>query len=144
MLVSLSGSHYHPVGSPILVGLGCLMMFMFVLRDVSASRSRMLPRQVTDFSHAIGSGILATFLLCLSIMSFIVYGPFILIELYGLTPLQAGLVILVESLAWGCAAILFSGTRLNAEPRLLQRSYRQAGVIGSRSAMRRRVVFSVA
>jgi MFS family permease len=120
LLVSLSGSYYHPVGSPILIGLGCLALFLFVFRDVSATRSRMLPSQVTDLSHAIGSGILATFLLSISIMSFLVYGPLILIELYGLSPLQAGLVILVETISWGSAAILFSGTRAEAEPRLIK------------------------
>ena len=120
LLVSLSGSHYHPVGSPILIGMGCLTLLMFVFRDVAATRARMLPLQVTDIGHAIGSGILATFMLCLSIMSFLVYGPFILIELYGLSPLQAGLVILTESFAWGSAAILFSGTRSAAEPRLIK------------------------
>lgn len=120
LLVSLSASNYHPVGSPVLIGLGCLALFMFIFRDTGATRARMLPSQVTDLSHAIGSGILATFLLSLSIMSFIVYGPFILIELYGMSPLQAGLVILIESLAWGSAAILFSGTRAETEPRLIK------------------------
>ena len=120
LLVSLSGSYYHPVGSPILIGLGCLSLFLFVFRDVSATRSRMLPSQVTDLSHAIGCGILATFLLSISIMSFLVYGPLILIELYGLSPLQAGLVILVETISWGSAAILFSGTRAESEPLLIK------------------------
>lgn len=120
LLVSMSGSYFHLVGSPILIGMGCLALLMFVFRDVSATRSRMLPSQITDLSHAIGNGILATFLLCISIMSFLVYGPLILIELYGLSPLQAGLVILVETFSWGTAAILFSGTRAESEPRLIR------------------------
>ena len=120
LLVSVSAAYYHPFASPVLILLGMAALFLFVLRDVNAASSRMLPSQVTDLSHAIGNGILATFLLCISIMSFVVYGPLMLIDLYGLNPLEAGLVVLVESLAWGSAAILFSGTRVETEPKLIR------------------------
>ncbi len=80
----------------------------------------MLPAEVADFSHAIGNGIIGVLLLCISIMSFLVYGPLILIELYGLTPLQAGFIVLLESLAWGSAAIIFSGVSGDSEPRLIR------------------------
>jgi len=120
LLVSLSGAWYQPLTSPLLVLLGCLAIVLFVVRDRGAGRARMLPAEITDFSHAIGSGILAVLLLCISIMSFIVYGPLILIDMYRLTPLQAGFVVLVESLAWGSAAIVFSGVGQDDEPRLLR------------------------
>ena len=120
MLVAISGAYYHPLGSPLLILLGCMALVLFVLRDRSAARSRMLPAEVSDFSHAIGNGILGVLLLCISIMSFLVYGPLILIELYGLTPLQAGFIVLLESLAWGSAAIIFSGVRGDSEPRLIR------------------------
>jgi len=120
LLVSLSAAYYDPVGSPLLILLGLVALLLFVYRDVAAASARMLPTQVTDLGHAIGNGILATFLLCISIMSFIVYGPLILIDLYGLNPLQAGLVVLVESLAWGMAALLFAGTADSNEPRLIR------------------------
>jgi len=120
LLVSISGAYYHPLGSPLLILLGCCALLLFVVRDRGARRGRMLPVEVTDLSHAIGNGILGTFLLCISIMSFLVYGPLILIRLYGLSPLQAGFVVLLESLAWGSAAILFSGTRREREPRIIR------------------------
>ena len=120
MLVAISGAYYHPLCSPLLTLLGCMALVLFVLRDRRAARSRMLPAEVTDFSHAIGNGIVGVLLLCISIMSFLVYGPLILIELYGLTPLQAGFIVLLESLAWGSAAIIFSGVRGDSEPRLIR------------------------
>jgi predicted MFS family arabinose efflux permease len=120
MLVSISAAYYHPLGSPILILLGCLALVLFVVRDRSASSARMLPIEVIDLSHAIGNGILTTLLLCISIMSFLVYGPLILIELYHLSPLQAGFIVLLESLAWGSAAIMFSGISSAAEPRLIK------------------------
>jgi predicted MFS family arabinose efflux permease len=120
LLVSISGAYYHPLGSPILILLGCLALALFVVRDQAAVSARMLPAEVTDLAHAIGNGILATLLLCISIMSFLVYGPLILIELYQLSPLEAGFVVLLESLAWGSAAILFSGISPAVEPRLIK------------------------
>ncbi len=120
IMVSMAAAYYHPLGSPLLVLCGVLALVLFIYRDVTASNSRMLPSQVTDLGHAIGNGILATFLLCVSIMSFIVYGPLIMIELYGLNPLEAGFVVLLESLAWGSASVFFSGTRARAEPRLIR------------------------
>lgn len=120
LLVSISGAYYHPLGSPILILLGCLALALFVVRDQAAASARMLPVEVTNLAHAIGNGILATLLLCISIMSFLVYGPLILIELYQLSPLEAGFVVLLESLAWGSAAILFSGASPAVEPRLIK------------------------
>lgn len=120
LLVSISGAYYHPLGSPILILLGCLALALFVVRDQAAVSARMLPADVTNLAHAIGNGILATLLLCISIMSFLVYGPLILIELYQLSPLEAGFVVLLESLAWGSAAILFSGISPAVEPRLIK------------------------
>jgi MFS family permease len=114
LLVSISGAYYHPLATPLFILLGCMALLLFVIRDRHAGRARMLPAEVIDFSHAIGNGILATFLLCISI------GPLILIELYGMTPLQAGFVVLLESLAWGSAAILFSGIRHEFEPLLIR------------------------
>ena len=40
-----------------------------------------------------------TFMLCLCMMAFVVYGPILLIRLYHLTPLEAGFVVVTESLA---------------------------------------------
>ncbi len=119
-LVSLSGAYFHPVFSPILILLGCISLGLFIVRDKVATGVRMLPHEVTDLSHSIGNGILATFLLCISIMSFLVYGPLILIKLYFFTPLQAGLVVMLESLAWGTAAIVFSGIDPRSEPVLIK------------------------
>jgi len=120
LLVSISGAYYHPLATPLLIVLGCMALVLFVMRDRNARTARMLPAEAADLSHAIGNGIVAILLLCISIMSFLVYGPLILIELYGLTPLQAGFVVLLESLAWGSAAILFAGIRHESEARLIR------------------------
>ena len=120
LLMSLSGANYHPVGSPLLVLLGCFALVLFVFRDRRAQSRRMLPAEIANIGHAICNGVLGVFFLCISVMSFLVYGPLILMELYGLTPLEAGFVLLLESLAWGSAAIIFSGVRADSEAQLIR------------------------
>jgi len=120
LLISMAGAEFDAVVSPVLIVMGCLSLVFFVFRDRNANSSRMLPLEATDLSHPIGNGILTTLLLCLCIMSFLVYGPFILMKLYGLTPFTAGLIVMLETMAWGSAAIIFSGTDPRDEPRMIR------------------------
>jgi MFS family permease len=120
LLYSLSAAHFDPIGSPALIALGCITLVLFIKRDASAKSSRILPPQVLDLNHPMSNGLLATFILSISIMSFLVYGPFILIEFYNLTPLEAGFVVLCESLAWGSGAVLMSGIKPSSEPLIIR------------------------
>jgi MFS family permease len=109
--VSFASAQYHYLWSPVLIVAGLMFLVLFVFRDKTAASSRMLPRDATNLSHRMGNGIMTTFLFCISIMSFLVYGPLILIKLYGLTPFHAGLVVMMETLAWGTFAIIFSSSQ---------------------------------
>jgi MFS family permease len=120
VLVSFAGADYDPVISPLLVLLGGMAMVMFVFRDRAATSSRILPKDVTNLSHPIGNGVLTIFLLCLCIMSFLIYGPTILIKLYEVTPFIAGLIVMGETLAWSGSAIIFSSTAEHKEPALIR------------------------
>ena len=102
----------------LLAGCGCLVLF--VVRDAAAGWTRLLPEHATDLSHPVGSGIAMTFVLSLSMMSFLVYGPILLIRLYDLTPLGAGLVVATESLGWAAGAFFFSGLPPAQEGRLIR------------------------
>jgi predicted MFS family arabinose efflux permease len=108
LLVSMAGVRFDQALSPLLLLLGCLSLMFFVHRDRIARSGRLLPLQAIDLSHPLGNGIATTFTLCLCLMSFLVYGSFILIHVYQLTPFSAGLVVLTETLAWGSAAVIFS------------------------------------
>ena len=119
-LVSIAGAEFDPLHSPLLVLLGGISLMFFVFRDRSARSARMLPVEVTNLNHALGNGVPTILLLCLCIMSFLIYGPLILIKLYGMTPFVAGMVVMVETLAWGCAAILFSGIATDREPVMIR------------------------
>jgi len=120
ILISMSGVEFDMIVSPMLVLLGCLSVVFFIYRDKKATRARMLPVDATNLAHTLGSGLTMTFLLCLCIMSFLIYGPLVLIKLYHMSPFEAGLIVMLETLGWGSAAIIFSGIQPNNEPRLIR------------------------
>ena len=120
ILISMAGAQFDILTSPLMVAAGISFFVFFLLRDQRAQVGRMLPNKVLDFNHNIGNGIATTFLLSLCIMSFLVYGPLILIRLYGMSPLGAGFIIILETLSWGSVAIIFSGVSARFEPLLIR------------------------
>ena len=115
VLISLAGARFHHFWSPVLIVSGVLGLVLFILRDRTAARSKMLSPQICDLTHTVGNGIVTTFLLCIAIMQFLIYGPFILIHLFGVTPLQAGLIVILETIGWTIGAIVFSGVNQTYE-----------------------------
>ena len=100
---------------------GCLCLWLFVARDsIAAPRTRLLPNHATDWAHPVGCGIAMTVMLCLCMMAFVVYGPILLIRLYDLTPLEAGFVVVTESLGWTAGAFFLSGLAPEQESRLIR------------------------
>ena len=120
LAISFAGTVSSTVFAAALVLSGCACLALFVARDTAAGGTRLLPRRATDLDHPVGCGIAMTFVLSLSMMSFLVYGPILLIRLYGLTPLEAGLVVVAESLGWGAGALLLSGLARAHEGRLIR------------------------
>jgi len=118
--ISMAGAQFEIFRSSLFIVFGCVAMALFLIRDKRATTGRMLPVETTNLDHEIGNGIAMTFAFCLSIMSFLVYGPLILIRLYDLTPLHAGLVVMVETLGWSIAAILFSGISPSNDKKLIR------------------------
>jgi MFS family permease len=116
VFISSAGTDYHGLYSPLLVFIGVSALLLFVLRDRRAVLGRMLPLAASVPSSLVGSGVLATFLISLCLMSFIIYGPVILMQLYDLSPFSAGLVVLSETFAWSISAILFAGVSVKNEP----------------------------
>ena len=120
VFISISGAQFDPVTSPLLIVCGITSIILFVHRDRHAAVGRMLPLPASNLGHPICNGILTTFMLALCIMSFLVYGPLILIKLYGLSPFTAGLVVMVESLAWTVGAVVLSGARPGIEGNVIK------------------------
>ena len=121
LAISFAGAGGSPAAAAVLVLTGCTCLWLFVARDGAAPRcSRLLPSHATDFAHPVGCGMAMTFILGLCMMSFCVYGPILLIRLYELTPLEAGFVVVTESLGWCAGAFFLSGLGPAQERRVVR------------------------
>lgn len=87
-----------------LVGAGMLVLALVLWIDARA-RVRLLPHGASRLATVVGAGYASMFLLTAASMGFAIYGPPILQTLRGYSPLWAGYVIGVESLAWTVAAL---------------------------------------
>jgi MFS family permease len=96
---------------PLSIGLvvaGFVLLAMVVRLDGRA-RVRLLPHRAGDLTTVCGAGYFAMFALTAASMGFAIYGPPILQQLRGFTPLWAGYAIGAESLAWTVAAMAVAG-----------------------------------
>jgi predicted MFS family arabinose efflux permease len=76
-----------------------------VFRIDHRAKVRLLPHRAGDLTTIVGSGYFAMFALTAASMGFAIYGPPILQQLRGFTPLWAGYAIGAESLAWTIAGM---------------------------------------
>ncbi|MFN4176223.1 MFS transporter [Phenylobacterium sp.] len=91
-----------------MVLLGLLVLALVVRIDPRA-RVRLLPHRAGDLTTVVGSGYFAMFAMTAASMGFAIYGPPILQQLRGFSPLWAGYAIGAESLAWTVAAMAVAG-----------------------------------
>lgn len=91
-----------------LVIAGMLILAILVRTDGRAG-VRLLPHRAGDLTTICGSGYLAMFALTAASMGFAIYGPPILQQLRGFSPLWAGYAIGAESLAWTITAMAVAG-----------------------------------
>jgi MFS family permease len=88
-----------------LVAAGLVLLVLALWIDTRA-RVRLFPREAGRLGTVVGAGYASMFLLTAASMGFAIYGPPILQTLRGYSPLWAGYVVGVESLAWTAAAFL--------------------------------------
>ena len=104
-VADLAGS---AMGSVALVLAGLAILALVVWMD-GRSPIRLLPVGAADLRTVCGSGYFAGFAMTAASMGFAIYGPPILQQLRGFSPLWAGYVVAVESLAWTVSAIAVAG-----------------------------------
>ena len=119
-LIALAGVEPHPLWST-LACLSALVVFaLFLWVDARKPAVRMFPSTPWDIRRPLGAGFaLFLFGFC-STMSFLVYGPLLLEVLHGISPLKAGYILALESVAW---SLLWSA-RCQHRPRALADSNR--------------------
>ena len=86
----------------VLAGFGVLALVIWL---DGRARVRLLPKGSGDVRTVVGAGYLAMFAMTAATMGFGIYGPPILQELRGFSPLWAGYAIGAEAMAWTIAGI---------------------------------------
>ena len=102
-----------------LVALG-LALLAFALRLESRGEQRLFPPRPLALGTRWGTGYVLVLSLSTATVSFTVYGPFLMETLFDATPLLAGFMIAIESVAWTIAAIAFAGAATRLEPILIR------------------------
>ncbi len=120
LCVSVAGAAVDPVRSPLLCLASLGLIAVFLRLDRAKGPARMFPASTSDLSTKTGIGLFMVFSAAAATMSFLVFGPILLEIIYGITPLQAGYVVALEAVAWGVAALAFSGAPERAEPMLIR------------------------
>ncbi|KMK64690.1 arabinose efflux permease family protein [Puniceibacterium sp. IMCC21224] len=87
-----------------------LTLIACVLRVDATAQIRLLPRGASDVTKACGAGYVAMFTLTAASIGLSAYGPAILQELRGLSPLAAGYAVAVMAFAWTGSAFAVAGS----------------------------------
>lgn len=95
------------------LSIGLVVAGLVILSGViwidNRARVRLLPHRAGDLRTVCGSGYFSMFAMTAATMGFAIYGPPILQQLRGLSPLGAGYTIGAESAAWTLTAMLVAG-----------------------------------
>lgn len=102
---NIVGNVWVAAGMTLLGGALCL----FVLGIERSSSVTLLPA-ATFRLRTVGSGYLAMFALTAALTGLLAYGPAVLQELHGLSPLQAGYAVAVQTFTWTACAFWVAGT----------------------------------
>jgi MFS family permease len=92
-----------------LVAAGAACLALFARRDGLAGEGRMLPPRAFDPRATLGAPMVMIMCFAIATIGLGTYGPVIMVTLHGLTALEAGYVIALESIGWSVAAVLISG-----------------------------------
>ncbi|MGH7894156.1 MAG: MFS transporter [Candidatus Binatia bacterium] len=124
------------------VGLAALGL---VLRLEHGARHRLFPPTPFSLNVAWGPGYLMVLSLATATVSFTVYGPLLMVQLFHVVPFTAGFVVAIESVAWTLAAIVVARADAHSEARLIRGGALliTAGVAGLAIAMPRGPVWAL-
>ncbi|MEM7223817.1 MAG: MFS transporter [Pseudomonadota bacterium] len=108
LMVGAAGAEVRPLISPLLCLGGLALLWAFFRLDARVGVVKMFPSRPLSLATPLGAGLVMVFMLSAASMSFLVYGPFLLDRIYGVTPLAAGYIVALESIGWGLASIVVS------------------------------------
>ncbi len=118
--VAWAGAEIDRYMSPALCILATILIWYVFRLDAKNPQNRMFPSRPMSFGSPVGAGLAFALWSSFATMSLLVFGPTLLETLHGLTPLTAGYLVALESIAWGTAAVIVAGRPESAEKRLIR------------------------
>ena len=95
--------------SPILAIIGIALLIGFLQLDANQSTHRLLPARPFDIRHRAGAALLLVFCLAASSIAISIYGPVLMMVLFGVSALTAGYILALSSIGWSVLAVITSG-----------------------------------
>jgi MFS family permease len=120
VLIAAAGIDVDPVTSPLCLTAGVVMLYFFLKRDSASQGNRLLPARPFAWSTRLGAGLTMVFLMTLSTIPFSVYAATLLGKLHGISPLMAGYIIALESIAWSTLGLLVASAQKRYEALLVR------------------------
>ena len=118
--IAWAGAEVNRTASPLYAAAGLALLVLFFRLDQRAGATRMFPPRPLHPGHLAGVGLLMVICISAASMSFLVYGPYLLERLHGVSPLTAGFIVAAESVFWGVAAFICSGADARREVYLIR------------------------
>jgi predicted MFS family arabinose efflux permease len=118
-------------GLQLIWGLSGLALIGFFLYLDRRAENPLLPRNALNLASLEGSAIAMIVSMSAATVGLITYGPLILTRLHGMTALEVGMLLLLESVSWSITAVLLSGLPPRMERRAIVAGFTMiaAGVV---------------
>ena len=110
LCVAFAGVEPAPLRAAAFIIAGIALIAAFLYRDaIAPAASRMLPPSAWNIARPAGAAIVMVVFLSAATTALITYGPVAMAHLHGLTAIEAGAILLLESIGWSVVSIAVAG-----------------------------------
>ena len=120
VMIAAAGIDVQLISSSLFLLAGSVGLAWFLYLDGRQTTSRLLPANPFNIKTTLGAGLLMVFLMTMATVSFSVYGATLMATLFGISPLTAGYIIAVESVAWSSLGVLVASAPQRLETPLVR------------------------
>lgn len=117
--IAFGGIEIDAVLTPLCVLSGLLLILLFLAMDGRGGERRLWPKRPLDPRIRVGAGLLMVLLISAATVPLGIYGPLLMTRLHGISALQAGYVLALESVSWSVTAILVARIPETATRRII-------------------------
>ncbi len=108
LAIAAAGINPSLLRTPLVAGLGVVLLGLFLRLDGRRTESRLLPLRPLDTGNGVGAALRTVLAFSAATTAFGVYGPLLITELQGISALAAGYILAASSIGWSVMSILVS------------------------------------